>query len=320
VRRLPWLFALAALGPAALEAQHLGVAPAAPVRDPRLALATTTEDLEAATGEVSRLESEAQRLDADTVTLEPRRNLLRARARGEARWLYHLGQGDALALRGGPEVLLDHAARAERLRRALRGTLRELAEVERRASTLDADKARVRGLLDAARTHRAQLDAAHRSLLTVQGGAPTLPAAPGLTVYGGAAGMVAPDGFAASFGRLLFPVAGRAEVRRAWREGAEGPGVEISTPSGAVVRAVYGGRVAFADRYGAYGQIVILEHGDHYYTVCANLGRIDVRVGQELEVSQPLGTAGEDGGRGPMVYFEVRRGSETLDPVPWLGL
>jgi septal ring factor EnvC (AmiA/AmiB activator) len=132
--------------------------------------------------------------------------------------------------------------------------------------------------------------------------------------------MVAPDGFAAGFGRLLFPVAGRAEVRRAWREGAEGPGVEISTAQGAPVRAVYGGRVAFADRYGAYGQIVILEHGDHYYTVCANLGRIDVRVGQELEVSQPIGSVGDEGGRGPMVYFEVRRGSETLDPVPWLGL
>jgi len=139
-------------------------------------------------------------------------------------------------------------------------------------------------------------------------------------VYGGAASVTpGVERFAESAGRLLFPVAGRAEVRRAYREGAEGPGIEISVALGTPARAVFPGRVAFADRYGAYGMIVIVDHGDHYYSVSANLARIDVRVGQELSTGDLVGSAGDDG-RGPMLYFEVRHAGETVDPVPWLGL
>ena len=88
---------------------------------------------------------------------------------------------------------------------------------------------------------------------------------------------------------------------------------------GAVVRAVFGGKVAFADRYGAYGRIVILDHGDHYYSVSGNLSEVDVRLGDEITAGERVGTVGDDG-QGPMLYFEIRHGAETLVPGPWLGL
>ncbi len=142
-----------------------------------------------------------------------------------------------------------------------------------------------------------------------------------VAVYGGQAGPSEPagGGFAAAKGRLLFPLVGRAEVRSARREGADGPGLEVRAPMGSVVRAVYGGRVAFADRYGPYGRIVILDHGDHYYTVSGNLAAIDVRVGQEVPSGDRVGTVGDEG-QGPMLYFEVRFRSHTVPPGPWLGL
>jgi septal ring factor EnvC (AmiA/AmiB activator) len=118
---------------------------------------------------------------------------------------------------------------------------------------------------------------------------------------------------------LLFPVVGRADVRPAHREGTDGPGLEIHAAVGAVVRAVFAGRVAFADRYGPYGRIVILDHGDHYYTVSGDLDEVDVKVGQDLGVGERLGTVGDDG-QGPMLYFEVRHGSQTIAPAAWLGL
>jgi septal ring factor EnvC (AmiA/AmiB activator) len=143
-----------------------------------------------------------------------------------------------------------------------------------------------------------------------------------VAVYGGAGG-VAPDsptaGFAAARGRLLFPVVGRAEVRPAHREGTDGPGLEIHAPAGSVVRAAFAGHVAFADRYGPYGRIVILDHGGHFYTVSGNLDEIDVKIGQDVGAGERIGTVGDDG-QGPMLYFEVRRGSQTLPPSPWLGL
>jgi hypothetical protein len=89
---------------------------------------------------------------------------------------------------------------------------------------------------------------------------------------------------------------------------------------GTVVRAVFGGRVAFADRYGPYGRIVILDHGDHYYTVSGNLDESRrARSGRSSapgSASAPSATTAQ----GPMLYFEVRHGSQTIAPGAWLGL
>ena len=128
--------------------------------------------------------------------------------------------------------------------------------------------------------------------------------------------------FAQEKGRLLFPVGGRADVRPARREGTDGPGLEISAPAGTPVRAVFAGRVAFADKYGPYGRLVILDHGDHYYTVSGNLAAIDVRVGDQVGAGDRLGTVGasDADGKSSLLYFEVRRGTETITPSPWLGL
>ncbi len=114
-------------------------------------------------------------------------------------------------------------------------------------------------------------------------------------------------------------MAGRAETRSAHREGTSGPGLEILAPAGSVVRAVFGGRVAFADRYGPYGRIIILDHGDHYYSVSGNLAGVDAKVGDELSAGERIGTVGDDG-QGPMLYFEIRHRTETIAPGPWLGL
>src|SRR5258708_40069822 len=129
-------------------------------------------------------------------------------------------------------------------------------------------------------------------------------------------------------GRLPFPIAGRAEIRSVRRPGASGPGLEMLAPVGTPVRAVFSGRVAFADKYDPFGQIVILDHGDHYYTLMGDLGSIEVRVGDDLSAGAKVGTVGSarttggdaaPAGRSPL-DFEVRRGSNAIDPGPWLGL
>ncbi len=296
-------------------AQQLGTALVPPIR---AVGARVTE----AQAEDARLTEDARRIDAALAELTPRNEAMRSRARSEARWMYHLLQGDALAARGGPAVLLEHCARVSRMRRVLETTFKSIEASGRHAAMLRADQGRVAGLLAAARSHRAQVEATRAATESpaVAAANPTPGGGPSVTVYGGApAAGTGVETFATSSGRLLFPLAGRAEVRRAWREGADGPGVEITAVAGTPVRAVFPGRVAFADRYGAYGQIVIVDHGDHYYTVSANLGRIDVRVGQELTPGETVGVVGDEG-RGALLYFEVRRGSNTLDPVPWLGL
>ncbi len=308
-----------------LSAQELPVAPVTTYPNSRARFDAAARELATTTADLARAESESHALDAEFNGIEPRRAALRVRARQEIRWLYHMVQGGGLAARGGPEMLLDHASRESRLRRVVDATLHELDDVAARTVTLAADRARVAQDLRTLREQKTRLETATRAMTAAYGpryatGAPA--ETESVTVYGGAADGEpgAPGTFAASAGRLLFPVAGRAEVRRVYREGAEGPGVEITVPLGSPVRATFPGRVAFADRYGSYGPIVIVDHGDHYYTVSAGLGRVDVHVGDEVTPGTVLGTVGEDPGRGPLLYFEVRHGGETQDPVPWLGM
>jgi|GEM_PF-227257 len=253
----------------------------------------------------------------------------RARSLARGRAFYRLTRAGMLPVGGGFDELVSHALRVERARRALAADL--AAEKKLRARGGDLSRALERVARDrvALGSQRSAMDAARlavedearrqsafdRAFSTSNG--PTEYVA----VYGGNG--AAPDnggrGFSSARGRLLFPLAGRAEVRPARREGTDGPGLEIKTSMGAPVRAVFAGRVAFADRYGPYGRLVILDHGDHYYTVSGNLAAMDVKVGDEISAGERIGTVGDEG-KGAMLYFEIRHGTETLPPGPWLGV
>ncbi len=123
--------------------------------------------------------------------------------------------------------------------------------------------------------------------------------------------------FARARGQLLTPVATSELGSLVHREGAEGPGLEFRAARGAAVRAVFAGRVAFSDRFGPYGRMVILDHGDHYYTVYGDLGAVSAVVGDELGAGAKLGTVNDEG-RG-VVYVEVRHRTETVEPGAWFG-
>ena len=247
---------------------------------------------------------------------------------------YRLTRAGMLPVGGGFQHLVSHAMRVERARRAvahdleLEKSLRtrgvELSRALERAARDRVALASQRTAMDAARIamddevrRQAAFDKAFQS-----SGAGA--ASEYVAVYGGAGAGAAPDmtshgGFQASRGRLLFPLAGRAEVRQAHREGTDGPGLEIHAALGTSVRAVFAGRVAFADRYGPYGRIVILDHGEHYYSVSGNLASIDVKIGADVAAGERVGSVGDDG-QGAMLYFEIRHGSQTVPPGPWLGL
>jgi septal ring factor EnvC (AmiA/AmiB activator) len=202
-----------------------------------------------------------------------------------------------------------------------------------RAADLARDMDRIAKDRSSLQTQRATMDAAQtsqrddeRRQLAFDKAFETSTGASGgyvAVVAGGGGGNLTADtpagGFATARGHLLIPVSGRAEISSVRREGTEGPGLEIRAPAGSSVRAVFAGHVSFADRYGPYGRIVILDHGDHYYTVSGNLDSIDVKIGQDVAAGERIGTVGDDG-HGSLVYFEVRHNSRTVAPEGWLGL
>lgn len=120
-------------------------------------------------------------------------------------------------------------------------------------------------------------------------------------------------------GKLPFPLPGRAEIERVKLPYADGPGLILKAAIGTPARAVFGGRVAYADEYSEYGRTVILDHGDDYFTVTSGLDKIDVKVGDDLPQSARLGLSGTAGPTGK-IYFEIRKKDQTLPPGEWLGI
>lgn len=251
--------------------------------------------------------------------------LLHARSIEGGRAYYKLTKAGLLPIGAGFEALLTHASRMERARKAL-GSLQEEERHTRAlaaaaAKKLDALAERRRMFADrqtddAARFAMAdeaeQKHAFERTFENESGGG-------GFSAIEGSSIALDGRGFASERGKLTFPLDGRGEPRSVRRDSADGPGIEIRTAPGTAVRAVFQGHVAFADRYGPYGRLIILDHGEHYYTVYANLGSFGVKVGDEVETGSKLGTVGDEG-KGAMLYFEVRHRTETVKPEPWLGL
>ena len=97
-------------------------------------------------------------------------------------------------------------------------------------------------------------------------------------------------------------------------------GIEIGADQGTDVKAVYSGNVLFADWFKGYGQMVILDHGDGYYSLYAHLSQVMVTVKETVQEGQPIGKVGDTGSlNGPVLYFEIRYHGEPQDPMVWLA-
>jgi septal ring factor EnvC (AmiA/AmiB activator) len=97
-------------------------------------------------------------------------------------------------------------------------------------------------------------------------------------------------------------------------------GITIRSTEGTPVRAVFKGKVLYADWFRGYGRIIILDHGGGYYTLYGHLSAINAEVGQEIETDEVIGLAGDSGSlEGAALYFEIRQHGKPLDPKPWFA-
>lgn len=323
--------ALLALG-LSLLARRGGAEPA-PLGDPASASIPTVAPPTAIGGDFERL---LAKLDAEEKSLRTEQAasaaelvLVKQRIVLRGRAYYKLVRAGLLPAGGGFESLVDHAARVERTRLALE---RDLAaekrltdrstEIADRLTRLRAEREPLEVQREAMLRARAALTQAEERRAAFARAFETSERPGHVAIYGADLGPTDVDpraGFRALKGRLLLPVTGRAEVRRVTRPGGV-QSVELSAPLGTPVRSVATGRVAFADRYDDYGLTVLLDHGDHYYTLYSSLDTADVRVGETVPAGGRIGTIGSTAGNPPALTFEVRKNAEALDAATWLGL
>lgn len=93
-------------------------------------------------------------------------------------------------------------------------------------------------------------------------------------------------------------------------------GVDIQTSALSPVKAVYPGKVVFSGKIGGYGQLLILDHGDQYFSLVGQLGEALKNEGDEVREGDLIGRSASDS---TPVYFEIRQRHIAVNPVPWFN-
>jgi murein hydrolase activator len=124
-----------------------------------------------------------------------------------------------------------------------------------------------------------------------------------------------------SRGTLPYPAVGRLVGRygQAMETGLTRKGITIETGTEAQVVVPHEGTVVFAGAFKGYGQLLIIEHGEGYHSLLAGLARIDNVIGQQVLSGEPAGIMGSPKNGLPVLYVELRRNGQPINPLPWLA-
>lgn len=97
-------------------------------------------------------------------------------------------------------------------------------------------------------------------------------------------------------------------------------GIELKAEDGTEIISISEGQITYAGYLRGYGNTVVINHGMQYYTVTSRIEKILVSKGQKVKREEKIGIMGdaatvfENG-----LYFEIRHGRLSLDPLQWLN-
>ena len=183
---------------------------------------------------------------------------------------------------------------------------RGIAQEKARSEALAREARDLQSLIE--KLEQDLLNSAHQAL-------PTPPIPPGTS-------------FAKAKGRLPFPARGTI-IQSFGDKIAVGnaQGIDIKARSGAQVIAPFDGRIIFAGEFRAYGNLLIIAHGEGYHSLLAGLGTINASVGEWVLAGEPVGvmpevklasTNSNTAGAFARLYLEIRKGGDPVNPRPWL--
>lgn len=96
-------------------------------------------------------------------------------------------------------------------------------------------------------------------------------------------------------------------------------GIDIVADKGDPIRAVKAGNVLFASWFKGYGNMIVLDHGNRYYTLYAHAEELFKQKGERVDTEEIIGIIGDTGSLiGPKLYFEIRHQDKPIDPLKWL--
>lgn len=131
------------------------------------------------------------------------------------------------------------------------------------------------------------------------------------------------EGFATQQGRLPWPVMGKVRLgfgsNRHPELGTkiESNGLEIEVVPQSAVQSVWGGRVLYASPLKGFGNLIVIDHGDKYYSLYGHVASFARKVGDIVNPQEVIALSGHEGR--DSVYFELRHRGSPVDPANWLA-
>jgi septal ring factor EnvC (AmiA/AmiB activator) len=96
-------------------------------------------------------------------------------------------------------------------------------------------------------------------------------------------------------------------------------GIVIQADRGEPIRAVFDGKILYASWFKGYGNMIIVDHGDNYYTVYAHAEELFASKGDIVDKGEVVATVGDTGSLiGPSLHFEVRHHGKPVNPLKWI--
>lgn len=117
-------------------------------------------------------------------------------------------------------------------------------------------------------------------------------------------------------GQYIWPVKGVITSKFGNRWGKKHSGIDISCPQGTPVVAAAAGTVLFSGEKSGYGLTIIIKHPDNSFTIYAHNSKNLVSEQKQVKQGEKIALSGQTGrSTGPHLHFEIRKGSEPVDPL-----
>jgi murein DD-endopeptidase MepM/ murein hydrolase activator NlpD len=123
-------------------------------------------------------------------------------------------------------------------------------------------------------------------------------------------------------GTFLWPVRGEvlAEFGPLPGKGQHNDGINIAAAKGTPVKAAENGTVAYVgNELKGFGNLLLVKHADGWMSAYAHNDTLLVKKGDMVRRGQTIATVGMSGSvTSPQLHFELRRGTEAVNPTEFL--
>ena len=122
-------------------------------------------------------------------------------------------------------------------------------------------------------------------------------------------------------GQLLKPTRGR--MRSLFGKRRQGQlrwkGVVFNGIEGSPVKAIYNGKVLYADWLKGFGLVTVVDHGEGFMSLYGHNQALLKQAGDVVTTGENIALVGQSGGQAePGLYFEIRHKGQAINPNQWL--